>query len=114
MANQTGIAITIKAWLPVTGPISEQIAKLQLVENAHASGDYAELLKASTVEDVKAEQKTRRMDDAPQAAQPAEVERTEVQGDKTEDKPKTEDNGLDGIVPQTEALKAQAAKNKAA
>jgi len=63
--NQTGISITIKAWLPVTGSISEQIAKLQMVEAAHTTGDYAELLKASSVEDIKTEQKTRRIEDAP-------------------------------------------------
>lgn len=66
--NQTGVQIVIKAWLPVTGSISEQITKLQMVETAHTTGDYAELLKAATVEDIKAEQKTRRIEDAPAAA----------------------------------------------
>ncbi len=68
--NQTGIAIVIKAWLPVTGPISEQIAKLQMVEAAHSSGDYAELLKASSVDEIKTEQKTRRIEEAPTTTQP--------------------------------------------
>lgn len=65
MANQNGIFIVLKAWLPVTGSISEQIAKLQMVEKAHASGDYAELLGAAKVEEIKTEQKTRRVDDEP-------------------------------------------------
>lgn len=105
MANQNGIFITIKAWLPVTGPISEQIAKLQLVETAHATSDYAPLLAAATVEDVKAEQKTRRIEDQPQGEQrPAETEQAQVKGD----------GYLDGIVPQTEALKQQASKKSAA
>ncbi|MDW9880476.1 hypothetical protein GOA90_25140 [Sinorhizobium meliloti] len=65
MANQNGIFIVLKAWLPVTGSISEQIAKLQMVEKAHASGDYAELLGAAKVEEIKTEQKTRRIEDEP-------------------------------------------------
>ncbi len=71
MANQNGIAIVIKAWLPVTGSISEQIAKLQMVETAHTSGDYAPLLAVAKVEDVKTEQKTRRIDDEPAAPKDA-------------------------------------------
>lgn len=70
--NQTGIAIIIKAWLPVSGTIKEQIASLKIVETAHESGDYAELLKAASVEDIKTEQKTRRVEDVaatPPAAQ---------------------------------------------
>lgn len=67
--NQTGIAIIIKAWLPVSGPIKEQIASLQMVEAAHETGDYAELLKAASVEDIKTEQKTRRVEDAPATLQ---------------------------------------------
>lgn len=63
MANQNGIFIVLKAWLPVTGSISEQIAKLQMVEKAHASGDYAELLGAAKVEEIKTEQKTRRVEE---------------------------------------------------
>ncbi|MDX0262444.1 hypothetical protein GOC60_14775 [Sinorhizobium meliloti] len=72
MANQNGIFIVLKAWLPVTGSISEQIAKLQMVEKAHASGDYAELLGAAKVEEIKTEQKTRRIEDEPAA--PTETE----------------------------------------
>lgn len=67
--NQTGIALTIKAWLPITGSISEQIATLQTVEAAHTSGDYTALLNTAKVEDVKAEQKTRRVEDQPAAVE---------------------------------------------
>jgi len=83
--NQTGIAIIIKAWLPVAGPISEQIAKLQMVEDAHKSGDYATLLKTATVEEVKTEQKTRRVDEpAAPAAAPTEAGEQDEQAMNTE------------------------------
>lgn len=71
--NQTGIAIVVKAWLPLGPGLDGQIKSLQLVKDAHATGDYTALLNAAKVEDVKAEQKTRRIEDAPEpepAAQP--------------------------------------------
>lgn len=34
--NQSGIAIVIKAWLPLGKSLEEQIAALQLVQDAHA------------------------------------------------------------------------------
>lgn len=80
--NQTGIAIVIKAWLPVTGTLSEQIASLQMVEAAHTSGDYAELLKASSVDEIKTEQKTRRIEDVATTAQPT-VENTDTPVDES-------------------------------
>lgn len=117
MANQTGIAIVIKAWLPVSGSISEQIAKLQLVETAHASGDYAELLKAATVEDIKTEQKTRRIEDQPQTQQQetaGEPQTEQAQADTEVPPPLPDDNSH----PLSDAIKADrskdAAKNKAA
>lgn len=69
MANQAGIQITIKAWLPTGKTIDEQFEALSIVKNAHASGDYAALLTASKIEAVQTEQKTRRMDDEPATAQ---------------------------------------------
>lgn len=63
MANQTGIAIVIKAFLPTGKTLDEQFNALSIVKEAHATGDYATLLKAATVEDVKTEQKTRRIED---------------------------------------------------
>lgn len=63
--NQTGIAIVIKAFLPTGSTIDEQFTALSIVKDAHASGDYTALLKAAKVEEVKTEQKTRRVDDEP-------------------------------------------------
>lgn len=68
MANQTGIAITIKAFLVTGKSLDEQLKSLTMVHDAHASGDYTELLKISTIDEVKTEQKTRRVDEpAPMA-----------------------------------------------
>ncbi|MER9628393.1 hypothetical protein [Mesorhizobium sp. M0296] len=64
MANQTGIAITIRAFLQTGKTLNEQFEALSIVKTAHETGDYSELLKAATVEDVKTEQKTRRIEDA--------------------------------------------------
>lgn len=69
MANQTGIAIMIKAFLPTGRTIDEQFAALSLVKAAHETGDYSALLKAASVEEVKTEQKTRRIEDQPQTQQ---------------------------------------------
>ena len=63
--NQTGIAIVIKAFLPTGATIDEQFAALSIVKDAHASGDYTALLKAAKVDEVKTEQKTRRVEDDP-------------------------------------------------
>jgi len=63
--NQTGISITIRAFLPMGKGLDEQYAALTIVKDAHASGDYAALLKAALIDDIKTEQKTRRVDDAP-------------------------------------------------
>lgn len=68
--NQTGIAIVVKAWLPLGKPLEEQIAALQLVQDAHSKGDYTALLNAAKVEEVKTEQRTRRMDEPEPAADP--------------------------------------------
>lgn len=69
MANVTGIAITIKAFLPTGKTIDEQFAALSLVKQAHETGDYSSVLAAANIDEVKSEQKTRRMDDEPQAEQ---------------------------------------------
>lgn len=63
--NQTGIAIVIKAWLPAGKSLDEQFEALSLVKTAHETSDYSALLAASRVEEVKTEQKTRRMEEAP-------------------------------------------------
>lgn len=64
MANQTGIAISIIAFLPTGKSLDEQFAALTIVKAAHESGDYGPLLAAAKVENVKTEQKTRRIPDA--------------------------------------------------
>lgn len=84
MANITGIAITIKAVLPTGKTIDEQFEALSMVKEAHASGDYSKVLTAAKIDEVKSEQKTRRVDD--------ETVSTDTQVDETTD-PK-DDSGL--------------------
>lgn len=71
--NQTGIAIVIKAWLPAGKSLDEQFEALSIVKTAHATGDYAPLLAAASVEEVKTEQKTRRIEIAPTTEEPADA-----------------------------------------
>ena len=105
MANQNGIFIVLKAWLPVEGSISEQITKLQMVEAAHASGDYADLLKAAKVEDIKTEQKTRRVEDQPQTAGQQAPE-TETEGETAEGETGAEgESGAEADDPVPQFLK---------
>ena len=70
--NQTGIAITIKAWLPTGKTLDEQLSSLTLVKQAHETSDYAPLLAAAQIEAVQTDSKTRRVEDNP--APPAEPE----------------------------------------
>lgn len=65
MANQSGIAITITAFLPTGKTLDQQFAALSLVKTAHETGAYADLLSAATDLLVKTEQKTRRVELAP-------------------------------------------------
>lgn len=74
MANQTGIAIVIKAFLPTGKSLDDQFAALTIVKAAHESGDYTEVLKAAQIDEVKAEQKTRRVDSPPKASPEPEPE----------------------------------------
>lgn len=62
--HKSGIAITIRAFLPTGKTLDEQFAALSAVKAAHESGDYAALLKLATIDDVKTESKTRRVEDA--------------------------------------------------
>lgn len=64
MSNVTGIAIVIKAFLPAGKTLDEQFNALSLVKTAHETGDYAPLLAAAQIDEVKTEQKTRRVEDA--------------------------------------------------
>lgn len=70
--NQTGIAIVIKAFLPIGKTLDEQLEALTLVKTSHETGDYAALLAAAGIDEVKTEQKTRRVDGEPQPASSAE------------------------------------------
>ena len=63
--NQQGIAIIIKAFLPMGKALEDQLAALTLVKTAHETGDYAALLAAAHDVEVKTEQKTRRVEVAP-------------------------------------------------
>ena len=88
MANQSGIAITIKAFLPTGKTLDEQFAALSIVKDAHESGDYTALLKAAGVDEVKTEQKTRRIEDVvpaptgePQLTGSGANERSHEEGD---------------------------------
>ena len=65
--NQSGIAISLKAFLPLGKTVEEQIAALTTVKTAHETGDYAFLLAAVHDIEVKTEQKTRRIEVAPAA-----------------------------------------------
>lgn len=86
--NQTGIAIVIKAFLPTGKTLDEQFNALSIVKAAHETSDYAALLAAANVEEVKTESKTRRVEDAtPAAADPAEVEKVEAKGELVDDLP---------------------------
>lgn len=84
-SHVSGIAIVIKAFLPTGKTLDEQFTALSIVKDAHATGDYAALLQAAKIDEVKTEQKTRRMEDEPVAV-------TESSGDVMADlDAKTED-----------------------
>lgn len=79
MANQTGIAIVIKAFLPIGKSFDEQFAAMKKVNDAHESGEYGDVLTACGPDniEIKAERKTRRVDDTPAETEP-EPETTEA------------------------------------
>lgn len=89
--NQTGIAIVIKAFLPTGKTLDETFAALSIVKQAHETGDYAPLLAAASVEEVKTEQKTRRVEIAPA---PVEAPNAEPVA-KEEDRAELPDRGRD-------------------
>jgi hypothetical protein len=78
MANQTGIAITIKAFLNTGTSAEDQYKALGVLMDAQKSGDYTKLLGMSTVEEVKAEQKTRRVAAPAPAANTAQQTTTQT------------------------------------
>lgn len=103
MANQTGIAIVIKAFLPTGKTLDEQFNALSIVREAHATGDYATLLKAASVEDVKTEQKTRRIEDktAAETFDPNDPDFAEIETEAAPDDAENGPVGTQGIDPDT-------------
>ncbi len=109
--NQTGIFIGIKAFLPIGRELNEQLAALTMVKDAHESGDYSALLAAATVDDVKTQQITRRVEDTqkvPPAEDTAETSKPALSG-PAETKP-AETPADDADVP--EFLKQAESKKK--
>ncbi len=84
--NQTGIAIVIRAFIPMGKSLDDQLTALTLVKDAHETGDYSKVLAAATIDDVKAEQKTRRGKDNDAASAP------ENDPDFAEPSPATDDD----------------------
>lgn len=82
--NQTGIAIVIKAFLPTGKTLDETFAALSIVKTAHETGDYAPLLAAAKVEEVKTEQKTRRVEIAPATEEAPNAEPVAQEEDRAE------------------------------
>ncbi|WP_421930028.1 hypothetical protein [Nitratireductor rhodophyticola] len=82
--NQQGIAIVIKAWLPTGDTIDEQFERIGLVKTAHETGDYAPVLSAAKIDEVKAEQKTRRVEEEDQTEPTATAEPEPTARDKPE------------------------------
>lgn len=99
-SHVSGIAITIKAFLPTGKTIDEQFETLSLMKEAHKTGDYSAVLKVAIIDKISSEQKTRRMEDAT-------VSITESSGDIMKD--------LDAEGPaDTSGLKAELDKVKPA
>lgn len=96
-----GIAIVIKAFLPTGKTLDEQFEALSIVKDAHASGDYSKVLAKAKIDEVKAEQKTRRVEDQPQTQEEpgnaddggeiaGQDQPTETTGDRAADEPTDE------------------------
>ena len=72
--NQNGIAIVIKGFLPMGKVLDDQLRVLNMVKDAHETGDYAPILAAAQDVEVKAEQKTRRVEAPAASPDPAQKE----------------------------------------
>lgn len=67
--NQSGLYVSIKAFLVLKpNDLNQNLAALTLAKEAHENGDYTALLAAATVDEVKVEQKSRRVEDEPASA----------------------------------------------
>ncbi|WP_026793170.1 hypothetical protein [Pleomorphomonas oryzae] len=74
------IALAIKGYIIVDRDMGKQLEALTALRDAHTSGDYSKVIAMATIDAVKAEQKSRRFDDAP-AIEPGE----NSHGSQTED-----------------------------
>ncbi len=71
--NQNGLAISIKAFIPMrANDLDQNLTVLTLAKTAHETGDYAALIAAASIDEVKVEQRSRRVEDAPEAPAAAE------------------------------------------
>jgi hypothetical protein len=77
--TQAGLVISIKAFIPLTRDLNQNLEALTLAKQAHESGDYSALIAAAQVDEVKVEQRSRRVEDAPVA--PPAVPLLEVMGE---------------------------------
>lgn len=69
--TQAGLVISIKAFIPLTRDLNQNLEALTLAKVAHETGDYSALIAAAQVDEVKVEQRSRRVEDAPVAPEPA-------------------------------------------
>lgn len=65
MANQTGVAIYIKAFLPTGKTLDEQFEALSLIKEAKTTGKFDAVLAQAIDVEVRTESKTRRIEEAP-------------------------------------------------
>lgn len=103
MANQQGIAITIKAFLPTGKTLDEQFAALSTVKTAHETGDYSDVLKAARIEEVKAEQKTRRVEEQPEGQSQEGDQSQQQSGDQSEREKGDEGTSTGNTAPLADA-----------
>ena len=72
---QNGLSITIKAFIQLKPrDLNHQLEMLTLAKQAHETGDYAALISAAQINEVRVEQKSRKVDDVvvpPPATEPA-------------------------------------------
>ncbi|MBA8904885.1 hypothetical protein [Aminobacter ciceronei] len=97
--NQTGIAIVIKAFLPTGKTLDETYAALTVVKTAHETGDYAPLLSIAKIDEVKTEQKTRRVEEAVTPLAERDPDFDEIEGVETAEEVLAQDeNGTDDVA----------------
>lgn len=97
MANQSGIAISIRAFLPTGKTLEEQYDALTLIKEAKTTGKFDAVLAKSLDIEVKTESKVRRTADAPAGEQQQGGEQT--QGGEQQQTGDGEQNQPDEIDP---------------